>query len=68
MTSRICMMGNNTKENLKSKKNKRIIAKTDLKNTVSLKTAIIENECIINFNSDIFEGPKYLFPLIELIE
>ena len=56
-------MGSNIIENLKSKKNKKIMAKTDLKNTVSLKTAIIESEWIINLNSDIFEGPKYLFPL-----
>ena len=32
-----------------------------------LKTAIIENECIARLKSDIFEGPKYLRPLIESI-
>ena len=44
-----------------------IINKTDLKNTVSLKTAIMEKEWIARFNKDILEGPKYLSPLIELI-
>ena len=44
-----------------------IIIKVDLKKTVYLKTAIIENECTIRLKRDIFEGPKYLNPLIELI-
>ena len=39
----------------------------DLKKTWYLKTAIIEKECINNLNKDIFEGPKYLVPLIESI-
>ena len=43
------------------------IKKIDLKNTWNLKTAIIENEWINNLNKDIFEGPKYLDPLVELI-
>ena len=34
---------------------------------LGLKTAIIERECIAKLNRDIFEGPKYLVPLIELI-
>tara|TARA_B110000881_G_C18098947_1_gene281859 strand:+ start:226 stop:414 length:189 start_codon:yes stop_codon:yes gene_type:complete len=29
---------------------------------------MIESEWIINLKKDIFEGPKYLLPLIELIE
>ena len=39
--------------------------KVDRKKTVYLKTAIIENECITRLKKDIFEGPKYLRPLIE---
>ena len=45
--------------------NIKIIA--DLKKTWFLKTAIIENEWINNLNNDIFDGPKYLNPLIESI-
>ena len=33
--------------------------------TVYLKTAIIENECIIRLKRDIFDVPKYLRPLID---
>ena len=51
---------------LLSKNNNRTI-KSDLKKTWNLNTAIIENEWIINLNKDIFEGPKYLIPLIEFI-
>jgi hypothetical protein len=47
------------------KKDNIIIIKVDLKKTVYLKTAIIENECITRLKRDIFEGPKYLSPLIE---
>ena len=43
------------------------ITTADLKKTIFLKTAIIENECKINFNNDILDGPKYLFPLIQSI-
>ena len=43
------------------------INKIDLINTWYLNTAIIENECIISLNRDIFEGPKYLLPRIESI-
>ena len=39
----------------------------DLKKTVYLKTPIIEKECKIKLGMDIFEGPKYREPLIELI-
>ena len=39
----------------------------DLTNTLYLKTAMIENECIKSLNSDIFVGPKYHVPLIESI-
>ena len=53
--------------NVLVKKDNIIIIKVDLKKTVYLKTAIIENECIIRFKKDIFEGPKYLGPLIESI-
>ena len=45
-----------------------IIKITDLKKTFFLKTAIIEKEWIIKLNKDIFDGPKYLEPLMELIE
>ena len=41
---------------------KKIIARSDLKNTWYLKTAIIENEWINNLNIDICDGPKYLNP------
>ena len=41
--------------------------KVDLKNTLYLKTAIIDSEWIISLNRDIWDGPKYLNPLIELI-
>ena len=47
------------------KKDNIIIINTDLRKTVYLKTDIIEKEWIIRFKSDIFEGPKYLEPLIE---
>ena len=43
------------------------INKIDLTNTWALKTAIIEKECINNLYKDIFDGPWYLFPLIESI-
>ena len=41
------------------------IIKIDLNNTLSLKTAMIENECNTKLYKDIFDGPKYLTPLIE---
>tara|TARA_B100001250_G_C19607642_1_gene703493 strand:- start:8 stop:247 length:240 start_codon:yes stop_codon:yes gene_type:complete len=44
-----------------------IIIKVDLKKTVYLKTAIIENECTIRLKRDIFEGPKYLNPLVDSV-
>ena len=47
------------------KKDSAIIRNVDLKKTVYLKTAIIENECTTRLKKDIFEGPKYLRPLIE---
>jgi len=47
------------------KKDNIIIIKVDLKKTAYLKTAIIESECIARLKRDIFEGPKYLEPLIE---
>ena len=37
-------------------------------NTVFLKTLIIESECFNKLLKLIFEGPKYLLPLIEEIE
>ena len=48
------------------KYDEKIRRKADLKNTVFLNTAIIENEWIIRLKRDIFDGPKYLNPLIEL--
>ena len=39
----------------------------DLNKTWYLNTAIIENEWIIRLINDIFDGPKYLRPLKELI-
>ena len=39
----------------------------DAEKTRYLNTAIIEKEWIISLNNDIFVGPKYLDPLIELI-
>ena len=57
------MIANNP--NALVKKDNIIIIKVDLKKTVYLKTAIIENECIVRLKKDIFEGPKYLRPLIE---
>ena len=51
--------------NVLIKKDNIIIIKVDLKKTVYLKTAIIESECIARLKRDIFEGPKYLRPLIE---
>ena len=53
--------------NILAKKDNTIIIKVDLKKTVYLKTAIIENECMIRLKRDIFEGPKYLKPLMESI-
>ena len=44
-----------------------MIKNVDLKKTVYLKTAIIENECIIRLKRDIFDGPKYLRPLIDSV-
>ena len=38
-----------------------------LKKTCDLKTAIIEKEWIPRLKRDIFDGPKYLEPLEELI-
>ena len=49
------------------KKDRNIIIKVDLKNTVYLKTAIIEKEWITSLKRDIFDGPKYLKPLIDSI-
>ena len=51
--------------NVLVKKDNIIIIKVDLKKTVYLKTPIIENECMARLKRDIFEGPKYLTPLIE---
>ena len=51
--------------NVLVKKDNIIIIKVDLKKTVYLKTAIIENECIARLKNDIVDGPKYLRPLIE---
>ena len=45
-----------------------IIKIADLKKTVFLKTAIIENEWTTRLNKDILEGPTYLRPLIEFTE
>ena len=39
--------------------------KIDLITTFILKTAIIESECLIRFIKLIFDGPKYLVPLID---
>ena len=47
------------------RKAKIIIMKVDLKKTWYLKTAIIEKEWIKSLKSDIWDGPKYLKPLIE---
>ena len=44
-----------------------MIKNVDLKKTWYLKTAIIEKEWIKSFKRDIWEGPKYLKPLIEFI-
>ena len=49
------------------RKNNKIKKITDLNKTISLNTAIIEKEWINKLNKDIFEGPKYLRPLIESI-
>ena len=51
--------------NASPKKDSKIIMKADLKKTIYLNTPIIEIEWITRLNSDIFEGPKYLKPLIE---
>ncbi len=40
----------------------------DLIKTIFLNTAIIANECSKRLIKDIFDGPKYLLPLVELIE
>ena len=40
----------------------------DLANTVVLKTAIIERECFKRLIKLIFDGPKYLVPLIDGID
>ena len=40
----------------------------DLKKTVFLKTDIIDKECITRLKKLIFDGPKYLVPLIEGIK
>ena len=53
--------------NVLIKKDNIIIIKVDLKKTVYLKTPIIEKECMIRLKRDIFEGPKYLNPLIESV-
>ena len=45
----------------------KIINKADLIKTFILKTAIIENECSINLNNGILDGPKYLLPLMQFI-
>ena len=42
--------------------------KVDLISTVFLNTLTIERECFIRFRKLIFEGPKYLEPLIDGIE
>ena len=57
------MIANNP--NALVKKDNIIIIKVDLKKTVYLKTAIIDNECITRLKKDILEGPKYLKPLID---
>ena len=44
-----------------------IIMKKDLIKTCNLNTAIIEKEWIIRLKNDIFDGPKYLLPLVESI-
>ena len=44
-----------------------IIINVDLKNTLYLKTAIIEKEWIKSLKMDIWDGPKYLKPLLEFI-
>ena len=46
---------------------KKMRKNVDLRKTIYLKTAIIENEWTASLNIDIFEGPKYLNPLTELI-
>mgnify|MGYP004215644347 CR=1 FL=1 len=50
-----------------AKKLERIIKNVDLKKTVYLKTPIIENEWMAKLYKDIFEGPKYLDPLVDSI-
>ena len=56
-------------EKLLETKNKyRIKKRKERTNTVLLKTAIIEKECNKSLKKFIFEGPKYLFPLIEGID
>ena len=51
--------------NVLKRKDNIISIKVDLRKTVYLKTAIIENECKIKLKRDIFDGPKYLKPLTE---
>tara|TARA_B100001173_G_scaffold266252_1_gene241681 strand:+ start:233 stop:607 length:375 start_codon:yes stop_codon:yes gene_type:complete len=64
ITRKICRMIA-IEPNIFNKKDNIIIIKVDLKKTAYLKTAIIENECTTRLKKDIFEGPKYLRPLIE---
>jgi len=49
------------------KKESNISKKLDLKKTWYLKTAIIVKECMARLNKDIYDGRKYLMPLIEFI-
>ena len=44
------------------------INNADLNNTVFLKTLIIDKECFNKFEKLIFDGPKYLTPLIDGID
>ena len=43
------------------------INNADLKKIIFLKTAIIAKEWITSLYNDIFDGPKYLSPLIDSI-
>tara|TARA_Y100001958_G_C21144233_1_gene482065 strand:+ start:787 stop:1086 length:300 start_codon:yes stop_codon:yes gene_type:complete len=52
---------------LNFKKNNISKKTVDLKRTLYLKTAIIDNECKKRLNNDIFDGPKYLIPRFESI-
>lgn len=62
----ICNIKDNIPKCFLIKVRKRI-NNNDLRNTWYLKTAMIEKEWINNLKKDIWEGPKYLAPLIELI-